>query len=190
AVHVDRDFWDPGKLHPRLAAEVSAIVLGIPGIERRPVYVTEFGVRGLSTLEGEDETSPGVWPDGSPLMDTTAAGFEEAWFMVRSMQLGFSGLSKWDMYPGRYDNGKGDYSVIGPSAAGWPVRPVYRLLQLLTVTTEPRGGEIVDVARAAGSDPKKLVTAYASPAGGLTVFGLDTAGAAIEGTDNATVAYT
>lgn len=109
--------------------------------------------------------------------------------MVRAMQAGFSGLAKWDLYPGQYDNGKGDYSVIGPADQGWPLRPIYRLLQLLMVTTEPRGGEIVEVVPAAGADPRKLLTAYVSPAGGLTVVGLDVDGGVIEGTSDGPVSY-
>ena len=184
SVHVYWDAWDTAKIERRLLTEVRTIVSAVPGAERRPVYVTEFGVRGLPTLEGETTTSPGLWPDGSPLEETTAAAFEEGWFMVRAMQLGFSGLTKWDLYPGQYDNGKGDYAILGPAAKGWPIRPIYRLLQLLRVTTEPRGGEIVQVVPAAVADPKKLLTAYVSPAGGLTVVGLDTAGAAIDGSND------
>jgi hypothetical protein len=189
SIHVYWDFWDPGKIDRRLLAEVRTILAATPAGEQRPLYVTEFGVRGLPTFDGEGNVSPGLWPDGTPLEETTAAGFEEGWFIVRAMGLGYSGLAKWDLYPGQYDNGKGDYSIIGTSSQGWPVRPIYRLLQLLAVTTEPRGGEIVDVVRAPGADPNKLLTAYASPADGLTVFGLDTDGGVIEGTSDGPAAY-
>lgn len=189
SAHVYWDFWDAGKIDRRLRAEVRTIVGATPEQQRRPVYVTEFGVRGIPTFDGEPDPSPGLSPDGTPLEETTAAGFEEAWFMVRAMQLGYSGMAKWDLYPAQYDNGKGDYSVIGPSSQGWPVRPVYRLLQLLTVTTEPRGGNVVDVVPAPGADPKKLLTAYVSPGAGITVLGLDTDGGAIEGASNGPVAY-
>jgi hypothetical protein len=188
SVHVYWNFWDTGKIERRLS-EVRAIFSSIPAAERRPLYVTEFGTRGLPTLEGETTVSPGLWPDGSTLEANTAAAFEEGWFMLRGMQLGYSGFSKWDMYPAQYDNGKQDYSLLGPASKGWPVRPGYRLLQLLTATTEPRGGEIVQVVANAGADPKKLLTAYLSPAGGLTVFGLDVDGAAIESAANGPIAY-
>jgi hypothetical protein len=189
SIHVYWDFWDTGKIERRLDTEVRSIFSAIPGPEQRPLYVTEFGVRGLPTLEGESTISPGLWPDGTTLEATTAAAFEEGWFIVRAMQLGYSGFSKWDLYPAQYDNGKGDYSLIGPAGQGWPVRPIYKLLQLLTATTEPPGGEIVDVVPGLGADPKKLLTAYLSPAGGLTVFGLDVDGGVIEGTANGPVAY-
>jgi hypothetical protein len=189
SVHVYWNFWDTGKIERRLATEVHAIVSAIPAPERRPLYVTEFGVRGLPTLEGETTTSPGLWPDGTTLEATTAAAFEEGWFIVRGMQLGYSGFSKWDLYPGQYDNGKLDYSMLGPAGQGWPVRPVYRLFQLLTLTTQPIGGEIVQVLPGPGADPKKLLAAYLSPAGGLTVFGLDVAGGVTEASANGPVSY-
>ena len=100
SVHVYWDFWDPGKIDRRLQAEVRTIFSAIPAGERRPLYVTEFGVRGIPTLEGEITTSPGLWPDGTPLEATTAAAFEEGWFMVRAMQVGFSGLAKSGPVPG------------------------------------------------------------------------------------------
>jgi hypothetical protein len=189
SIHVYWDFWDPGKIDRRLLTEVRTIYDATPPDERRPLYVTEFGVRGIPTLEGETDTSPGLWPDGTPLEQTTSAGFEEAWFMVRAAELGYSAMLKWDMYDGKYDNGVGAYSVIGPGVDGWPLRSVYRLLQLFTTTTSPTGGETVTVVPAPGADPKKLLAAYLSPGSGLTVLGLDTDGGVIESTANTSVPY-
>jgi hypothetical protein len=189
SIHVYWDFWDPGKIDRRLLAEVRTIYDATPPDERRPLYVTEFGVRGIPTFEGETDPSPGLWPDGTPLEQTTSAGFEEAWFMVRAAQLGYSAMLKWDMYDGKYDNGVGAYSVIGAGADGWPLRPVYRLLQLFAVTTDPTGGETVAVFPAPDADPKKLLTAYVSPGSGVTVLGLDIDGGVIESTVNTQIPY-
>ncbi len=182
SIHVYWNFWDTGKIERRLS-EVRTIIGAIPEQQRRPVYVTEFGARGIPTFEGEPNFSPGLGPDGTPLEQTNASAFEEAWFMIRASQLGYSATSKWDMYTAKYDLGTQDYSVLGPGDQGWPIRPVYRLLQLLTVTTEPSGGRIVDVVPGSGVDPKKLLTAYVSPGAGVTILGLDTDGAAIGGPD-------
>ena len=95
SIHVYWDFWDVGKINRRLLTEVRTIFSAIPAEQRRPLYVTEFGVRGLQTFEGEINTSPGLWPDGTSLEETTAAAFEEGWFMVRAMEVGYSGLAKW-----------------------------------------------------------------------------------------------
>jgi hypothetical protein len=109
--------------------------------------------------------------------------------MIRASELGFSGGALWDLYPAKYDAGTQDYSAIGPAGSGWPLRPVYRLLQLFTATTTPRGGRIVDLVAAPDADPAKLLTAYLSPAGNVTILGLDTGGAAVGANSTATVAY-
>ena len=77
----------------------------IPEEQRRPLYITEFGVRGLGTFEGETSFEPGFWPDGTPMSATNAAAFQQAWFNIRAAQLGFSGTVKWDVYPAKYDAG-------------------------------------------------------------------------------------
>jgi hypothetical protein len=189
SVHVYWNFWDAGKIDRRLLAEVRTIFSTIPAPQRRPLYVTEFGVRGVATFEGESNFAPGLWPDGTPFEQVTAAAFQEAWFMMRAAQLGFSATAKWDLYAAAYDAAAQDYSAIGPAAASWPVRPVYRLLQLFIATTEPRGGSIVDVVPNPGADPAKLLTAYTSPGGGVTILGLDTAGGAIGTVSDDSVPY-
>ena len=176
SVHVYWDFWDAGKIDRRLAAEVRAIFAAIPEGQRRPLYVTEFGVRGVPTFEGESGAQPGLWPDGTPMSETTMSAFQHAWFMLRASQLGFSGTVKWDLYQARYDAGTQDHSAIGPGSEGWQLRPVYHLLQLFSLVTEPRGGRIVELVARPGVEPTKLVSAYLSPGGNITVLGLDTRG--------------
>ena len=143
SVHIYWEFWDAAKIDRRLEAEVRTIFSVIPAEKRRPLFVTEFGVRGVPTFEGEDGFQPGWWPDGTGMSQTTLSAFQHAWFMIRAAQLGFTGTVKWDLYAAKYDAGTQDHSALGPGAQGWPARPVYRLLQLLTTTTEPRGGRIV-----------------------------------------------
>ena len=150
SVHIYWDFWDAGKIDRRLATEVRTIFSAIPAEQRRPLFVTEFGVRGLPTFEGEAGDQPGSWPDGTGMSQTTLSAFQHAWFMIRAAQLGFNGTTKWDLFAANYDAGTQDHSAIGPGSQGWTARPVYRLLQLMTTTTEPGGGRIVDVVRAAG----------------------------------------
>lgn len=189
SVHVYWNFWDPAKIDRRLSTEVRTIVNAVPPNERRPVYVTEFGVRGLPNFEGEPSLDPGLWPDGTPVAATKAAAFQEAWFMIRAAELGYSATAKWDLYWAKYAAGELDYSAIGPASDGWPLRPVYHLLQLLTWTTAPEGGSIVAVDPSAGADPSKLLTAYVSPAGNITILGLDTAGGIVPTISHAPVAY-
>jgi len=189
SVHVYWDFWEPDKIDDRLLHEVRAIYDVIPEAQRRPLYITEFGVRGIGTFEGEANFEPGFWPDGTPMSATNVAAFQQAWFNIRSTQLGFSGTVKWDLYPAKYDAGTQDHSALGPAADGWPERPVYRVLQLMTLATQPRGGSIVEMVRGTGADRSKLLTAYISPARDITIFGLDRDGGDISTMSNAAVSY-
>lgn len=189
SVHVYWDFWDPDKIDERLLREVRGVFSTIPAEQRRPLYVTEFGVRGLEGFEGETSFEPGFWPDGTPMSATNAAGFQQAWFNIRSAQLGYSGTVKWDVYPAKYDLGTQDHSALGPAADGWQPRPVYRALQLLTLTTKPRGGTIAELVPRLGADSEKLLTAYISPARDVTVLGLHTDGGTIATTSRAPVPY-
>ena len=189
SVHVYWDFWDTDKIDQRLMSEVRTIVSTIPPEQHRPLYVTEFGVRGLETFEGETSFNPGSWPDGTGMSETEMSAFQHAWFNLRAAQLGYSGTVKWDLYPAKYDTGTQDFSALGPAADGWPERPVYNLLQLLGITTEPRGGHTVEVTTDAAGARGKLVTAYVSPANDVTVLGLHKAGGSISATSHDPVTY-
>ena len=70
SVHVYWDFWEPDKIDDRLLREVRTIFSAIPAPQRRPLYITEFGVRGLEGFEGERSFEPGYWPDGTPMSAT------------------------------------------------------------------------------------------------------------------------
>ena len=188
APHIYWDFWDTPKIERRLT-EVQAIWASIPEQLRRPLFVTEFGVRGVRTFEGELTFEPGYAPDGNPMAVTNAVAFQEAWLMLRALQLGYLTTAKWDLYDATYDIGTQDYSAIGPGTAGWPLRPAYHLLHLLTATTSPVGGSIVDVVAQPGADPAKLLTAYVSPGSDVTILGLDRNGAGISAIPYAPVAY-
>lgn len=189
SVHVYWDFWDSAKIDTRLLGEVRTIFSTIPAEQRRPLYITEFGVRGLEGFEGETSFEPGFWPDGTGMSETNTAAFQQAWFNIRAAQLGYTATVKWDAYPAKYDAGTQDHAAIGPGAAGWPTRPVYHVLQLMSLTTKPRGGSIVDVVPSAGADPAKLLTAYVSPASDVTILGLDMDGGAIAKTSHVPVSY-
>ena len=79
-----------------------------------------------------------------------------------------------------------DFSLIGPPQEGWPLRPVYYLTRLFTQTVKP-GWNVVGLT---GAPAQKLVTAYASPSGDLTLIGLDTAGASLDTVSSTVVLYT
>ena len=185
SIHVFWDYWDVQKLQSRLT-EVRAIVDGLPEAQRKPLFVTEYGVRGLRTFNGAAAGDPGVWMDGTPITETNVSAFEHAWFDILSARLGYSGTSKWDTYFGRYDKGTQAYYMIGGPDRGWPKHPMYNLFYLMTATVKP-GWHVLELDAVAGTT--RLLTAYT---GGWdwTIVGLDTAGAELNGASTVQVPYT
>ena len=172
SVHIFWDYWDTEKLEERLT-EVRQIVDALPEAGRKPVYVSEYGVRGLRTFQGKPAGDPGVWVDGTPIGETNAGAFQHAWFDLLAGRLGYAGTSKWDLYFGRYDKATQSYSTVGGPKSGWPRHPLYNLLWLLTATVKP-GWQAVELD--AVPETSRLVASYAGPAGQWTLLGLDRAG--------------
>jgi hypothetical protein len=185
SIHVFWDYWDTQKLVDRLT-EVRAIVDALPEAGRKPLYVSEYGVRGSRTFNGAPAVDPGVWEDGTPITQTNVSAFQHAWFDVLAADLGYLGTSKWDSYYGKYDNGEQAYYVIGAPQSGWPLYPMYNLLQLLT-TTVKRGWQVVSVDSV--PDPSRVLAAYLGEKKQLTVIGLDTAGAQLNTVSEVQVGY-
>jgi hypothetical protein len=185
SIHVFWDYWDTQKLVDRLT-EVRAIVDALPENGRKPLYVAEYGVRGQRTFNGAPQVDPGVWEDGTPITQTNISAFEQAWFDVLAADLGYIGTSKWDSYYGKYDNGTQAYYVIGGPQNGWPLYPMYNLLQLFT-TTVKRGWEVVAVDSV--PDTSRIISAYLGKKKQLTVIGLDTVGAQLNIGTTATSSY-
>jgi len=185
SIHVFWDYWDTQKLVDRLT-EVRAIVDALPQKARKPIYVTEYGVRGLRTFDGAAQVDPGVWEDGTPITQTNISAFQHAWFDVLAADLGFLGTSKWDSYYGKYDNGSQAYYVIGAPQNGWPLYPMYNLLQLFTATVK-RGWQVVAMDSVPGTS--RILSAYLGKSKQLTVIGLDTVGAQLNAGTTTTTSY-
>jgi hypothetical protein len=178
SVHVYWDFWQPRKFQGRLAT-VKKIVDGLPEAGRKPLFVTEFGVRGRNREPNKHD--PGDFEDGTPVGKSTIAAFQQAWFRILAAQLGYVGTLLWDCFSAKYDKaGTLAYSGIGPAEEGWPLYPSYWVLRLLTMSTDP-GWQVRAVSSPAPS-PKHLV-AFTDGAAELTIVGLDERGAQ---TDDAT----
>jgi hypothetical protein len=185
SIHVFWDYWDTQKIVDRLT-EVRAIWDAEPPAGRKPLYVAEYGVRGLRTFNGV-RADPGFWEDGTPIAQTNVSAFQHAWFDVLSAKLGYGGTSKWDSYFGRYDNSAQAYYMIGDPQSGWPLYPLYHFVRLTTSTVKP-GWSIVGVDSV--PDTTRLVAAYAGKAGQRTVIGLDSAGAQLNTFSPTVVSYT
>ena len=184
SIHVFWNYWQPSKLVQRLQ-EVRAIYDALPATARKPLYVSEYGVRGLRSLNGNAYTDPGVWDDGTPLEQTDVNAFQHAWFDVLAAKLGYAGTIKWDGYFGKYDRSVQDYSLIGPPQQGWPLRPVYQVLRLFTGTVRP-GWQAVSVDGQSGT---KLLAGYRRASGQTTLVGLDTSGGTLDTVSPTQVSY-
>jgi hypothetical protein len=184
SIHVFWDYWDTPKLQQRLT-EVRAIVDSLPAAGRKPLYVTEYAVRGIRNYGGATLPEPGVFADGTPMRKATVNGFQHLWFDVLATKLAYRGTVKWDSYFAKYDNGtQAFYMINGPDEA-WSRNPVYWATRLLTQTVR-RGWRVVSVDGAVGT---KLVTAFTGAAGEVTVIGLDTSGATLNGVSPTQVTY-
>ena len=182
SVHVYWDYWDTAKLESRLN-EVKAIDLRTGS---KPLYVTEFGVRGVRSAFGMAVPQPGLWGDiTTPMARTNVNAFQLAWFNILASRLSYSGTITWDAFNAKYDSGTQDFSCIGP-APDFELRPCYYLMRLFTATTDP-GWRVVGVSGASGG---KLVTAYTGWGGQTTVIGLDRSGAVRNDGFGSAVAYT
>jgi hypothetical protein len=188
SVHIYWNYFKTSKFEERLT-EVQRFVAALRHTNAKPVFITEYGVRGHNR-----PPNPGILKDGTPagqlLSKTNVAAFQQAWFLIRSMQLGYVGTVKWDCHHGKYD---GTYNhrhyVIGPpTAEGWPLFPMYHLLRLVTLTTEP-GWRVLKLKQTPVKTTKKLV-AVTGPGNALTILGLDSRGALDNSDSGESVSYT
>jgi len=190
SVHIYWDYWDTGKIESRLSG-ILAVYNSIPPEERKPLSVTEYGVRGVKTVNGVSImvpdpyrngklvlTDPGMYIDSSgnqiPISQTNIAAFEQAWFNILAAEDGFGGFSKWDFYRAQYDFGFQDHSLIGyvfdpaPGQDRWPLRPAYYMEWLMANTT----GQHWQVLGLQGTSGAKLIAPFRSPSGDQTLFAL------------------
>jgi hypothetical protein len=190
SVHIYWNYWDIKRMEFRLE-DVRRIVDALPADARKPVCVTEFGVRGIQNFPGKPAFQPGYWADGTQMSRTNIEAFQMLWFNVLAAQLGYSGSVKWDAYWGKYDSSyNANWWLIGPPEEGWPLMPAYHALRLLLQTTD-NGWQVIGVDPWNDDDwkldanddpqdqPEKEVAAFGGPDGLLTLFGLDSHGGAL-----------
>ena len=164
SIHVYWDYWDTPKLKWRLA-NVEEVAANLPAQGKRPMHITEFGVRGFHV---DEKVEPGYFWNGKPIADSKIQAIEIAWFMLEAINGGFVCMVQWDMYDVWYDRRMG-YGIIGQPANNWKLKPAYWVLNLFTHTTRP-GWESL---RVDGSRDDQSVAAMRSPLGELTVFAMN-----------------
>jgi hypothetical protein len=185
SIHVFWDYWDIAKLQERLT-EVRAIVDALPPDARKPLYVTEYGVRGLRRINDVPQGDPGVWEDGTQIAQTNISAFQHAWFDILATRLGYRGTSKWDSYFGKYDSGTQAHYFIGEPQNGWPAYPLYNFIRLLTTTVKPEW-KVVAVDSVPGTS--RLLSAFLGNNQQHTVVGLDAVGGLLNSVSPAASAY-
>jgi hypothetical protein len=187
SVHIYWDYDHTGRFEKRLT-DVRGIVDHLE--HKKPLYVTEYGMRGKNRGT-KGVVDPGHFVNGKasiPICETNITGFQNAWFQIRAAQLRFAGTIKWDCHFGKYDRGNQAYYAIGrPTADGWQAFPAYHALRLVTLTTEV-GCNVREVHAKNPGDTRKLV-AFGDPKAELTVLGLDSRGAPLNGTSSTNVLY-
>ena len=166
SIHVYWDYWDTPKLVRRIS-EVPRIVASLPRDQRRPLFVTEFGVRGRR--DEKPTMEPGLHDDGTPIALKPVQAMQLAWFQMEAMNRGYVATVVWTLEDAWYDRFM-PYGLIGAAKDGWPLKPGYHVLRLFTHTVQPGWRALQVKGEAAGA----LVAAARSPDGEqMTVLALN-----------------
>jgi len=165
--HIYWDDNDAAKPFTRLTG-VAAIVNGL-GAAVKPMYITEYGVRGGNKTGFPD---PGdLTGTTTPISQTPLSALENALFQVNGLNLGYAGFVRWDCFKAKYDGGVQYYSCIGSGTDGYPLYPLYYMTALFTRTSQP-GWSVVKTLQ--GSNADKAVSVMQDKAGqNMTLYAVN-----------------
>lgn len=164
SVHIYWSYPDALDAIQRLRG-IAHVAETLPVAGRRPMYITEFGVRG-NDWQGPGK-EPGVFTDGTPMTQTPTTALQVGWLMTEATRLGFVATVQWEGYDMAYGKHAMHYGIMGEPGEGWPLRPVYHVLRLFTHTITPGSralateGEATNVAFAAVQSPQGDLTLMA-----------------------------
>ena len=164
SIHIYWDYWDTEKLLRRIS-EVPKIIAALPPAQQRPLYVTEFGVRGH---RAKPSIEPGDHEDGTPIAMKPLQAMELAWFQMEAMNRGYVATVIWTLEDAWYDRLM-PFGVIGAAKDGFPLKPSYHMLRLFTHTIHP-GWRAMKVD---GDADGRIVSAARGPNGEFTVLALN-----------------
>jgi hypothetical protein len=170
SIHV---YWTNGDFEDRLEGRLQRLLdqVGEFGITK-PLYVTEYGVRGADGTAKARLFDPGSL-NGENIEDSPQAAFQHAWFNAFAPQHGIVGLAKWACY--RVDGPKRrperDWGLLCGAAKEFSQSPTYRVTLLFNRLTSP-GWRAAGFGR--GSDT--LVSVFAGPAGEQSAVALNRGG--------------
>ncbi len=128
SVHMYANFWDPEYLLKRLTS-VPEVISQLPPEARKPVYIMEFGTRGHRKHTGDE---PGLFSDCRLLMDVPEGQLLNARLMLEAINRGYYAAVQWDLCDLCYDRSRMYYGLIGTPADGFPLKPGYHLMRMLT----------------------------------------------------------
>jgi hypothetical protein len=193
--HIYWQYDQPARMEERLKDVAYLTQQELPADARKPTFIMEFGVRGVTSCAGKPDLKNAYYPDGcQDMRRMPLTAFHKLSFLIESAQLGFDGAAVWDVYWSTYDRTKNNQSfwMIGPPDEGWALYPSYYALQLLLGTTakgwqvdrvqpwtvgdaaEPIANQ--DAGTWAWDSPEQELTSYVGPGGLMTIAGLDTNG--------------
>jgi hypothetical protein len=164
SIHVYWDYWGSAKLVRRIS-EVSNIVQSLPREQQRPLFVTEFGVRGRRPNQS---VPPGDHEDGTPIAMKPLQAAQLAWLQMEAMNRGYVATVIWTLEDAWYDRFM-SFGIIGAAKDEFPLKPGYYMLQLFTHTIEPGWHAVKIDGKAQGC----IVSAARGPAGDITVLALN-----------------
>ena len=163
SIHGYWDYWNSAKILWRLDSTTNEFA-ALPREEQKPLFVTEFGTRG----QGMKQYDPGLYSDGRPIATVPIQSLLNAWFMLKAVHDGFAAAVQWDMYDARYDVLM-HYGLMGEAKDGWPLKPGYFLMKLLTHTCQS-GWRAV---RVDGDTTNVTAAAMRSDEGQMTVWAVN-----------------
>ncbi|HEY1687173.1 MAG TPA: hypothetical protein VGG19_20600 [Tepidisphaeraceae bacterium] len=131
SIHAYWDYWDAPKILTRLNTTEQEFN-SLPANQQKPLYITEFGTRGHPS----HDIDPGTYEDGRPIARVPIQTMLNAWFMIKAVHDGYVAAVQWEMYDARYDVPM-HYGLLGEGKDGWPIKPGYELMKLLTHTCQP-----------------------------------------------------
>ena len=121
----------------------------------KPLYMTEFGVRG----RGWKTRGPGTDDHGNPIAQTSMQAEQIGWMMMHAVNHGIVATVQWEAYDVYYDHPM-HCGLLGEPGEGFPIRPSYKVQQLFTHATAPGwqavlcDGETADQTTLAMRGPK------------------------------------
>ena len=135
SVHIYWQYPDAADAIQHRLRGIAAVPETFAAAQRRPLYITEFGVRGQDWQGAGKE--PGVYTDGTPMTQTSTTALQVGWMMTEATRLGFVATVEWEGYDMAYGKHPMHYGVMGEPGEGWPLRPAYQVLRLFTHTIAP-----------------------------------------------------